>query len=166
MGLRDKTNILFLLCFLTINLVVYWQYKASFVKSNFSMMQLVRFGERGSNLIGGDRLPPMIIDFEGFDNQNESNSRSLIVPNIVHYIFMNSSTIRFHEMICIFAVYLNHKPDAILIHCENCSFAGRYWERIERVKDLRRIIHFNQLPIRRSIFGAVGKTAIYHRSVK
>ena len=104
-----------------------------------------------------------IIDFEGFDNQNESALRPTIVPNIVHLIFLENNKLRFHEMVCIFSIFLNQKPDTILIHCENCSFHGVYWEKIEKVKALRKLIRFNQIPVRRSIFGLQGSYSIHHR---
>ena len=102
-----------------------------------------------------------IMDFEGFDNYDEN--QPLIVPNVVHLIYLNMNTLRFHEMICIYSIYLNQRPDAIVIHCENCGFTGYFWQQIERVEGLRRIIRFNQLPVRRTIFGQIGPWPLHHR---
>ena len=105
----------------------------------------------------------VIIDFESFDNQNVTNSRHLIVPNIVHLIYLNQTKLRFHEMICIYSIYLNQRPDAIFIHCENCTFHGYFWRQVVKVPALRRIIRFNKIPVRRTIFGKTGSWPVHHR---
>ena len=62
-----------------------------------------------------------IVDFEGFDNTNATENHTMIVPNIVHLIYMDKNTLRFHEMLCLFSIYLNQRPDTIIIHCENIA---------------------------------------------
>ena len=37
-----------------------------------------------------------ILDFEGFNNNNTNDSRHMIVPNIVHLIYINKTELRFH----------------------------------------------------------------------
>ena len=118
---------------------------------------------------GGGERPPLLLNFERFDNENENASRRqnqdvvddnddedasrLLVPNIVHLIYLSKSKMRFHEMICIFSIYLNQRPDMIVIHCEKCSFTGYYWNKILKVAGLRAILRLNRLPIKRTIFG-------------
>jgi hypothetical protein len=74
------------------------------------------------------------LDFEGFDNVNGVNKS--IVPNIVHLIYLNETNINFYQMICIFSIYFNHKPELIYFYCDDCSFHGKYWEQIKSNKGL------------------------------
>ena len=108
-----------------------------------------------------------IIDFEGFNNRFSTSDQKLIVPNIIHLLFLNQTEMRFHEMICIFSMFLNQKPDTIMIHCENCSFTGYYWNKLNKFKALSSIIKFNTLPVKRGIYGKLSNTiryALNHRA--
>ena len=125
--------------------------KYIFLSRNKSSLSLLRRGLDGDDLI----------DFEDFDNEN--GSTTLIVPNIVHLIFLQQTSLRFHEMLCIFSIYLNQRPDLIMIHCENCSFHGQYWQRVEQVAGLRKLIRFHHLPVKRRIFGQTGPHILHHR---
>ena len=163
-------------CLFNISLFgVLFLFVVNIVVFQITMTLMQEIDKKSRDAVVSQRQLSDIIDFEGFDNtfaDNETDgnplnliveSRPLIVPNIVHLIYMNKQTLRFHEMIGIFSIYLNQKPDVIMIHCENCSFHGHYWRRVERVKKLRAIIQFNTLPTRRTIFGKSGKFAISHR---
>jgi hypothetical protein len=106
-----------------------------------------------------------LIDFEGFDNVH--GSPEYIVPNIIHFVFLNRSDIRFTEMINIFAAYLNQKPESICIHCDNCLFFGKYWLMIEQKKELFSIIKLIRLPkLQYAIFGKaiLNGWDTYHKS--
>jgi hypothetical protein len=91
------------------------------------------------------------LDFEGFDNINGVNKS--IVPNIVHLIYLNETKIKFYQMICIFSIYFNHKPELIYFHCDDCSFHGKYWEQIKSYKGLWSIIKIHRIPFNDKIFG-------------
>ena len=104
-----------------------------------------------------------IIDFEGFDNENGLDKH--IVPNIFHLIYFNNTELTFDQTICIFSIYLNHKPDFIFIHCDNCSFHGRRWSNIMAISDLKQRIQVKQLSnARRTIFAQKYGWENYHRS--
>ena len=92
-----------------------------------------------------------IIDFENFDNFN--GTKEPIIPNIVHYLFLNNPNIRFYHLINILAVYLNHKPDFIYFHCDNCSFTGKYFEVLKNYKELWDIVKIYRIPFQKTIFG-------------
>ena len=91
------------------------------------------------------------LDFLGFDNINGVNKS--IVPNIVHLIYLNETKIKFYQMICIFSIYFNHKPELIYFHCDDCSFHGKYWEQIRSYKELWSIIKIHKIPYKEKIFG-------------
>jgi hypothetical protein len=101
-----------------------------------------------------------IIDFEGFDNTVGLSYP--IVPNIVHLIYLNHPFVKFYQMICIFSIFLNHRPDFIYIHCDNCSFTGKYWEEIDKVTELKQIIRLHKVPSKDTIFG-IKVGWIHHR---
>ena len=84
-----------------------------------------------------------VIDFEGFDNENGVNRT--IVPNIVHLIYFNQVEMKFYQMINIFSIYLNSKPDYIYIHCDNCSFHGKYWQQLNQVKQIKQLLRIHKL---------------------
>jgi hypothetical protein len=92
-----------------------------------------------------------MFDFEGFDNQTGSDR--LIVPNIVHLIYLNSTEIKFYQAINIYSIFLNQKPEKIFIHCDNCSFSGHYWKQINSIKELSEVLKINQIPVKDKIFG-------------
>ena len=161
--LKEYFNILILVSCVLVNIFIYCKYSTASCDNQY-------FNTIGKPFISAPiddnaifNENPRIIDFEDYDNENDNHTRPLIVPNIVHLIYMNVSSLRFHEMICIFSIYLNHRPDLIIMHCEICSFTGYYWQQIAHVEGLRRIIRFNQLPVRRTIFGQMGYRPMHHR---
>ena len=92
-----------------------------------------------------------IIDFENFDNIQGETFR--VIPNIVHLLYLNTPTIHFYQMVNIFSIYFNHRPDAIYWHCDNCSFHGKYFEAIRNHKELWIIIKIYKIPFHSTIFG-------------
>jgi hypothetical protein len=102
----------------------------------------------------------VILDFEGFNNVNGTDR--YIVPNIFHLIYLNSPNIKFYQAINIYSIFLNHKPDLIVIHCDNCSFWGYYWNEIQSIDELSKIVKLNKLPNIKTIFGKSFKF-IQHR---
>ena len=105
-----------------------------------------------------------ILDFDGFNNKNFTPWQPNIVPNIVHLVYMNQTELRFHEMICIYSIFLNQNPDVIMIHCENCSFTGVYWDKIMSIPELKSMIYLNPIPVRRSIFNKKSGSPVYAMS--
>ena len=65
-------------------------------------------------------------------------------------------------MMCIFSIFLNQRPDKIMIHCETCDFKGYYWKRVMSKRSLRRIIQINKIPMKRRIFNRL-TGYIHHR---
>lgn len=108
-----------------------------------------------------DEIDYDFFDFEGFDNNdNTTNFTRIIVPNIVHLIYLNMTEIKFYQMANIFSIFVNSRPDKIFIHCNNCSFHGPYWEQILKVEDLVKIISIKQVVYHNTIFGT--KTEVIH----
>ena len=105
-----------------------------------------------------------IIDFEGFDNEN--GLKVLIVPNIVHLLYLQETNIKFFQLINIFSIYFNHKPNEIMIHCDNCSFSGKYWDIIKSTHDLWKIIKIHKVPFKETIFDVPFGWTIHHRYIK
>ena len=105
---------------------------------------------------------PEIIDFEGFDNN--VGASQYIIPNYVHLVYLNYTRITFQQMISIFSIYLNQKPDRLYIHCDNCSFIGKYWDAIKNNTNLWNIIRIKKVPKKETIYN-VKIGWIHHRLV-
>ena len=104
------------------------------------------------------------LNFENFDNKQNgtTTSDSFLVPNIVHLIYLKTNKLRFHNMVCLYSIYLNQRPDLIVIHCENCSMRGLYWQKVMNVTGLRSIIRLRRIDTTRTIFASsIG--FIHHR---
>ena len=103
-------------------------------------------------------------DFEGFNNSDEkANFTRIIVPNIVHIVYLQFTEIKFYQMVNIFSIFLNHKPDKLYIHCDDCSFHGKYWDQIQSVRELVKIIVLKKVDKHDTVFGV--KTIINHRYI-
>ena len=92
-----------------------------------------------------------IIDFEGFDNEIGLNET--IIPNIVHLIYFQHTVLRFYQLVNIFSIYFNHRPDFIYIHCDNCTFEGKYFNILKGYKEIWSLIKFYQVEPKETIFG-------------
>jgi hypothetical protein len=102
-----------------------------------------------------------IIDFEGFDNVKGADYN--IVPNIVHLLYLQETQIKFFQLINIYSIYLNHRPNYIYIHCDKCDFEGKYYEKLKSYKDLWRIVRFKKIPYKETIFGVKYGWINHHR---
>ena len=69
-------------------------------------------------------------NFEGFNNV--TGSKSLIVPNIIHFIQFDQRTIRFIHFICICSAFYNHNPLALYLHT-NVNIQGKYFNILKKV---------------------------------
>lgn len=78
------------------------------------------------NYLAGD-----IVDFTYADNVTGFSYN--IVPNLVHFVNFDSKDLSFIQVISIKAVYINHKPDKIYLHCNCYSFKGKYWDMVKNI---------------------------------
>ena len=101
------------------------------------------------------------IDFEGFDNQNGTSHP--IIPNIVHYLFLDKPTIEFYHMVNIFSLFFNHRPEKIYFHCDDCSFTGKFFEALKSNKELWSLIDIHHIPPKKTIFGQEYGFGNFHR---
>ena len=93
---------------------------------------------------------PEYIDFEDFDNENGTSYQ--IIPNVVHYLFLNKPVVDFYHMVNILSLYLNHGPDKIYFHCDNCSFSGKFFEALKSNQKLWNLIEIHPIPFHSTIF--------------
>jgi len=78
------------------------------------------------------------IDFEHFDN--ETGSRNLIVPNIIHYVHFDRKTLNFVCLICMLSAFYNHRPSKIYLHT-NIEPEGYYFHIFKTVLGTRLMIN-------------------------
>ena len=88
--------------------------------------------------------------FNGFDNETGTKNGQYIVPNIVHFIFMEETYVSYIAAVCILAAFKNQRPDKILIH-SNTVLTGPHWEKIKATKGLT--IEEHELVVPTEIFG-------------
>ena len=103
------------------------------------------------------------IDFEGFDN-NRDKFCTPIIPNFIHLIYLNKNEMKFYEIVNIYSIFLRQKPDRIYIHCDLCDFKGYYWEKLNSIEEIKKIIVINQILKLDTIFGKKVKW-IHHRYI-
>lgn len=84
-----------------------------------------------------------IINFENFNNKTGSNEP--IVPNIIHYVHLDQEHIEFTTLLSILSAWLNHKPEFIYFHCNKCNYSGKYWNAIQKINELKRIIRIKKI---------------------
>ncbi|XP_035225252.1 uncharacterized protein LOC118197822 [Stegodyphus dumicola] len=72
-----------------------------------------------------------IVDFTYADNVTGFNYP--IVPNIVHFVHFDSRDLTFIQVVSIKAVFFNHRPEKILIHCNCFSLKGKYWDMVKNI---------------------------------
>lgn len=104
------------------------------------------------NFIAGD-----IVDFS--HSSNTTGFSSYIVPNVVHFVHFDSIHLSFIEVVNIRAVYLNHRPEKIIIHCNCFSLNGKYWDMVKdihilEVRFMEKPTHVFQKPL----------SSVYHSS--
>lgn len=94
-----------------------------------------------------------VFDFEDFDNEN--GSENYVVPNVVHLIYLNLTSISFDYMITLYSIFLNQNPQKIYIHCDKCLFKDDYnWQQIQATKCLNTKLVVHPIPSRDTIFNA------------
>ncbi|CAF0702834.1 unnamed protein product [Brachionus calyciflorus] len=92
-----------------------------------------------------------ILDFENFDNIK--GATKYIVPNVVHLIYLKANEIKFYQAINIYSIFLNQNPDYLMIHCDDCSFKGHYWNQINSISEFRNKIKLHKVKLNDKIFG-------------
>lgn len=97
-------------------------------------------------------LDNQIIDFEGYDN-NKEPFPEYIVPNFIHLVYLNLNEIKFYQCVNIYSIFLNQKPERIYIHCDKCDFKGYYWDQLNSIEEIRKILIVNRVPDKKTIFG-------------
>lgn len=84
------------------------------------------------------------------------------VPNIVHYVLFNKTTLDFITYLSILSVLKTQKPDAVQIHTDGKYLNGYYWRLINRMPT-NTSIHLNHMEIPTHIYGQP-LSSIYHAS--
>lgn len=94
-----------------------------------------------------------VFDFERFDNQKDpSTTDPYIVPNLVHLVYLNTTQLTYDHMITLFSIFLNHNPQRILIHCDECEFRGAYWQRVQATRCLREKLVVRKIPMFEAVY--------------
>lgn len=83
------------------------------------------------------------INFEGFDNNGGCNK--YIVPNLIHYVHLDQTEISFSTFLSILSAWVNHRPDFIYLHCNDCSYRGKYWQALINITNLNEKIVIKRL---------------------
>ncbi|GAB6027693.1 hypothetical protein CHUAL_001933 [Chamberlinius hualienensis] len=97
------------------------------------LMAINKLNESDSVLISSKLrqiLAGEVLDFTSADNV--TGHPFPVVPNIIHYIKFRSRQLDFVEFICIKSALVNHRPDRLIIHCDQCDeysqMEGKYWQ--------------------------------------
>jgi len=90
----------------------------------------------------------LTIDFEHFNN--ETGSRNLIVPNLMHYVHFDKKTLNFVSLICMLSAFYNHKPTKIYLHT-NIQPEGHYFDVFQKVVGNR--LEINEIVKPTHVFG-------------
>ena len=86
-------------------------------------------------------------------HDNETGADHFIVPNIIHFVRFNLSEYSFIDYVVMQAAMKNHRPDSIYIHTDNNKFSGKYWEQIQKDRELKRRIRILPLQLPTEVFG-------------
>lgn len=77
-----------------------------------------------------------VVDFEYADNT--TGFELYIVPNVVHFVRLGEEPLSLVDAICMRAASLQQRPDALMIHCDNCETVkvGAYWTLVKDIPGL------------------------------
>ena len=87
-------------------------------------------------------------NFEAFNN--ETGVKSLIVPNIIHFIQFDQRSISFIHFICICSAFYNHGPTTLFLHT-NVQLKGKYYLLLKKL--LGTTLVMNQMEKPSHVFG-------------
>lgn len=152
-GSSKKQLFLFGFVFLAIITFIYVLFNSSWQNSeSFVIVQVIKSSTNKTSTSSPFNYDEF--DFEGFDNNNANQTRDrLLVPNIIHLIYLNLNEIKFYQCINIYSIFLNQKPDRIYIHCNKCEFTGKYWQELNSIDEIRRVLVVNKVKEIDTIFG-------------
>lgn len=91
-----------------------------------------------------------------------TNEYEYQVPNIVHYIVFNKTSINFITYLSILSVLKIQKPEAVQVHIDNKFLSGHYWRLLNQV-DTNTSLHLNYIKQPTHIYGQP-LSSIYHAS--
>ncbi|KAJ9587787.1 hypothetical protein L9F63_018770 [Diploptera punctata] len=93
--------------------------------------------------------------FDNFNNETGVKTGEYIIPNIVHFLFLEDHTnLSYVDAVCILAAFKNQKPDKIYIHTNSNRLEGPHWEKLETTQGLNielREVSFPTDTLRRNI---------------
>lgn len=77
-----------------------------------------------------------IVDFTYADNA--TGFQFNVVPNIVHFVKLGDEPLGFVEVVCMRAAALQQRPEALMIHCDNCESVKKapYWDLVKDIPGL------------------------------
>lgn len=100
----------------------YFLFKSSLLLTTLSILFVIfDINRKYLNLSSNTRL-----NFS--DSNNITGYSYFIVPNMVHLIRFESPRLTFVDMVNIKSIHINHKPEKLIIHCDDCNFKGKYWD--------------------------------------
>ena len=120
--------------------------KACFIFIIFSLLYTLLFKSSASD----HETARQLRNFEAFNN--ETGSKSMIIPNIIHFIQFDQKTISFIHFICICSAFYNHGPTSIFLHT-NVLLKGKYFLLLKKQLGTVLVIHQVQKPSH--VFGQV-----------
>ncbi|KAK8758941.1 hypothetical protein V5799_003428 [Amblyomma americanum] len=80
-----------------------------------------------------------------------------IVPNIIHIVRYNQTELSMMDVVFLRSMFLNHRPDTIMVHCSPCGFTGPFVNWTEGINFTFVPYHFP-----REVFGR--KIEVIHHS--
>jgi len=99
-----------------------------------------------------------VMDFTNFNNV--TGARTMIVPNLIHFIHFDLKELKFVTFICILSAFYNHRPSKIYIHSNVNVISGRYLPLLMDVMGDRLVInHWLDKPTH--VFGQK-LSSVYH----
>lgn len=103
----------------------YFLFKSSLLLTTLSILFVIfDINRKYLNLSSNTRL-----NFS--DSNNITGYSYFIVPNMVHLIRFESPRLTFVDMVNIKSIHINHKPEKLIIHCDDCNFKGKYWDMVK-----------------------------------
>lgn len=87
-----------------------------------------------------------------------------LIPNIVHYVLFNNSTINFIMYLSMLSVIKVQKPSVIYLHTNKQNFTGGYWYKLQRFSSKNKVeIQISFLMQPTHVYGQ-RLSSIYHAS--
>ncbi|XP_064458566.1 uncharacterized protein LOC135368930 isoform X2 [Ornithodoros turicata] len=59
-----------------------------------------------------------------YDVDNYTGAVSYVVPNVIHYVRFGQPNVSFMDAVSMRSAYINHAPDKIVVHCDECQLGG------------------------------------------